>query len=114
MSVDAIARPFVTNLRTPRGAVVRLGAEGGERVTLRVQFEALWDAIAMDVRTDEPVATVVRAALDQFAQGSAPMSDFITKLHGWEVKGSDATVASSGAKNGSTFLVAHRFRRPVR
>ena len=114
MSAAAVVRPFATSLRTPRGAVVRIGAEGGERVTVRVQFEALWDAIALDVRTDEPVATVVRAALDRFAQGSAPMSDFITKLRGWEVKGADATVESSGAKDGSTFLVAYRFRRPVR
>ena len=107
-------RPFVTQLRTPRGAVVRLGEGGGERVTVRVQFEALWDAIAMDVRTDTPVASLVEAALRRFGLAEAQLSEFIVKLSGWEVKGAEASVGSSGAKDGSTFLVAHRFRRPVR
>ena len=113
-TTTAPQRPFVTALRTPRGAILRLGAEGGERITVRVQFEALWDAVAVDVRTDEPVSTLVRAALARFGQGEAPLSEFITKLRGWEVKGAEATVASSGATDGSTFLVAHRSRRPVR
>jgi hypothetical protein len=110
----AAIRPFVTALRTPRGAVLRVGAEGGDRITVRVQFEALWDAIAVDVRADEPVATLVLAALARFGQGHVPLSDFVTKLHGWEVKDAAATVASCGARNGSTFLVAYRLRRPVR
>jgi hypothetical protein len=107
------ARPFVTALRT-RGAVLRLGAEGGDRMTVRVQLESLWDAIAVDVRADEPISTLVRTALARFGVSDAPLAEFITKLNGWEVKGADATVVSSGAKNGSTFLVAYRFRRPVR
>ena len=108
------SRPFVTALRTPRGPVQRIGTDGGERVTVRVQFEALWDAVAFDVRTDEPVATLVQSALAHFKVPNTSPAEFITKLNGWEVKGADATVASSGAKDGSTFLVAYRFRRPVR
>ena len=108
------SRPFVTALRTPGGAVHRIGADGGERVTVRVQFEALWDAIAVDVRADESVASLVQWALAYFKVANATPAEFITKLNGWEVKGADATVASSGAKDGSTFLVAYRFRRPVR
>jgi hypothetical protein len=107
-------RPFVTALRTPRGEVIQLGEAGGERVTVRVQFEALWDAIAVDVRTDDPVAALAIAALKRFGLPDATLGEFIVKLRGWEVKGAEVTVGSSGAKNGSTFLVAHRFRRPVR
>ena len=107
-------QPFVTALRTPRGPVQRIGTDGGERVTVRVQFEALWDAVAFDVRMDEPVATLVQSALAHFKVPNTSPAEFITKLNGWEVKGADATVASSGAKDGSTFLVAYRFRRPVR
>ena len=114
MSAATVTRPFVTALRTPRGAVVRLGAEGGERVTVRVQFEALWDAFAADVRTDTPVATLVRAALDHYGLSHASPADFMVKLRGWEVKGVDATVASSGATDGSTFLVQYLYRRPAR
>ncbi|MDA1081518.1 MAG: hypothetical protein O2973_07545 [Gemmatimonadetes bacterium] len=110
----AKARPFVTALRTPRGVVVRVGGDGPERVTLRVQFEALWDAVAFDIAKDEPLETLIRAALGRFGQGELPMSEFVTKLNGWEVMDMGVTVAESGARDGSTFLVAHRFRRPVR
>lgn len=114
MSSATVARPFVSGLRTPRGAVIRVGADGGDRLTVRLQFEALWDAIAVDVRSDEPVATLSRTVLERFGVKDATPADFVTKLNGWEVKGAEATVASSGARDGSTFLVAHRFRRPLR
>lgn len=107
------ARPFVTALRT-HGAVEQVGATGGDRMTVRVQFEALWDAVAYDVRSDESLETLIRAALNRFGQGSAPMSEFVTKLRGFEVRSLAVSVAESGAKDGSTFLVAHRYRRPVR
>ena len=107
-------RPFVTALRTPQGEIVRIGAEGGERVTVRVQFEPLWDATAFDVRADESLEVLIRAALARWGQGDVPMSEFVTKLNGWEVMSLGVTVADSGAVDGSTFLVAYRFRRPVR
>ena len=110
----APTRPFVTALRTPRGAVVRVGKDGGDRITMRVQFEALWDAVAFDVRADEPVETLVRACLARFGEGDAPMAEFVTKLHGWELKDLGASIADIGARDGSTLLVAYRFRRPVR
>lgn len=106
------ARPFVTGLRTPRGAVLRVG-DGGDRVMLRVQFEALWDAIVVDASADAPMAAVVRGTLQRFGCADALLSDFVVKLRGFEVKG-EATVASSGACDGSTLLVAHVRRRPVR
>jgi hypothetical protein len=112
VSAAAGTRPFVTALRTERGKVVRLG-EGADRVTLRMQFEALWDAVAVDVPVTMPISDLTTAMLKHFGVAHAPLSDFIVKLRGWEVKG-DATVESSGAKNGSTLLVAYRFRRPVR
>jgi hypothetical protein len=108
----APVRPFVTALRTERDKVMRMG-EGAERVTLRVQFEPLWDAVAVDVPATMPVSELTTAVLKRFGIGHVPLSDFIVKLGGWEVKG-DVTVGSSGAKNGSTLLVAYRFRRPVR
>ncbi|HVZ48573.1 MAG TPA: hypothetical protein VG916_07300 [Gemmatimonadaceae bacterium] len=110
----ATARPFVTALRTPRGEVVAVGAPGGERVVVRLQFEPLWDAIAMDARTDEPVLTLVREMLARFGEGDAPLGQFVVKLRGWEVADLATTVAASGARAGSTFLVAYRYRRPVR
>ena len=110
----AAARPFVTALRTAHGQVLHVGSGAGDRITVRVQFEALWDAVAVDVRADESVEALVSAALDHFKVPQTSPAEFVTKLNGWEVKGADATVASSGAKDGSTFLVAYRFRRAVR
>jgi hypothetical protein len=106
--------PFVTTLRTPRAKVAEVGAPGGERITLRVQFEALWDAIAASVRTDEPVMTLVDAILTRMGLGHASQADFIVKLRGWEVKNTEVSVAEAGARDGSTFLVAYRYRRPIR
>lgn len=110
----AAAKPFVTALRTVRGQTLRVGSGAGDRVTVRVQFESLWDAVAVDVGANETVDTLVSAALDHFKVPHTSLGEFVTKLNGWEVKGSDATVASSGAKDGSTFLVAYRFRRAVK
>lgn len=106
--------PFVTGLRTPRGAVTQVGPAGGERVTVRLQFEALWDAIAVSVRADEPVMTLVDAILTKMGLGHSSQADFIVKLRGWEVKDTEVNVAEAGARDGSTFLVAYRYRRPIR
>ena len=86
----------------------------GATINVRVQFEPLWDQVRVDVPADEPVAKMVASALAHFGIANAPPAEFVTKLNGWEVKGAEATVASSGAKDGSTFLVAYRFRRAVR
>lgn len=109
----AVTLPFVTQLRTPRGGVVRLG-DGVARVTIRVQFEALWDAFVVDASTDASVLSLVVAALQHFGLRDVDVHDCMVKLHGWEVRGADATVGSSGGKDGSTYLVQYRFRRPIR
>lgn len=107
-------RPFVTALRTPRGQVRTIGSAAGDRITVRAQFEPLWDAIAFDVPAGEPVQTVVRAALTQFGEAADPRSQFVVKLRGWEVADLGASLADAGARSGSTLLISHRFRRPVR
>jgi hypothetical protein len=113
VSAVATKQPFVTQLRTPRGGVVRVG-EGGTRMIVRVQFEALWDAFVVDAAADASVASLVDAALHRFGLAGASHGDFVVKLRGWEVKGAEATVSSAGAKDGSTFLVQYRFRRPIK
>ncbi|MBM4194354.1 MAG: hypothetical protein FJ202_08260 [Gemmatimonadetes bacterium] len=114
MSAAVAARPFVTALRTPRGVVHRIGAAGGDRVTVRVQFEALWDAIAVETSSDTPVAALVDALLGSIGMAGYDQAHLVVKLRGWEVRGTESTVASAGARDGSTFHVAYRHRRPVR
>lgn len=107
-------RPFVTALRTPPGEVSTVGSAAGERITIRVQFEPLWDAVAFDVPAGEPTETVVRAALARFGAGAVPSSEFVVKLRGWEIADLSEPLADAGTRNGSTLLVSHRYRRPVR
>lgn len=113
MAAVATVRPFVTQLRTPRGQVLAIGEAGGDRITIRAQFEPLWDAVAMDVRTDTPVRVVARAMLDRFGE-HADLSAFVVKVRGWEVRDLDATLADAGVRAGTTVHVAYRYRRPVR
>jgi hypothetical protein len=79
-----------------------------------VQFEPLWDAFVVDASNEAPVASLVSAAIQRFGLAGVPASDFMVKLRGWEVKGADATVGSSGGKDGSTYLVQYRYRRPIK
>ncbi len=113
MSAAASVRPFVTQLRTPRGLVLAVGEAGGDRITIRAQFEPLWDAVAMDVRPDTPINVVARALLDHFGE-RADLSTFVVKVRGWEVRDVGATLAAAGVQAGTTVHVAHRYRRPVR
>ena len=107
------AVPFVTAIRSRRG-IVRVGSEAGERITVRVEFPEQWETIAFDVRTSTPVRTLKSEALREFGLGQALPEDFVLKLRGFEVLSELEPVADSGARDGSTFLVTHRHRRPVR
>jgi hypothetical protein len=81
---------------------------------LRVQLLERWDRIAVDVKPDVPVATLKRDALLAFGLTAAIPSDYVVKLRGWEVLGEQGSVAESGARDGSTYLISYRRRRAVR
>lgn len=80
----------------------------------RVQLLERWDRIELDVPDTTSVATVKRDALAAFGLGTASPSDYVVKLRGWEVLGEQGSVAESGARDGSTYLMTYRRRRPVR
>ena len=81
---------------------------------LRVQLLERWDRKAFDVAPETPVATLKRDALAAFGLAEASPADYVVKLRGWEVLGEEGSVADSGARDGSTYLMAYRRRRPVR
>ena len=83
-------------------------------MNVRVQLLERWDRAPFDVNPDSPVATLKRDALAQFGIAAADAPDYVVKLRGWEVRNEAETVAASGAKDGSTFLVHYRRRRAVR
>jgi hypothetical protein len=80
---------------------------------VRVQLLEKWDRAPFDVNPDSSVASLKRDALTQFGISANDAADYVVKLRGWEVRNEAETVAASGAKDGSTFLVQYRRRRAV-
>lgn len=105
--------PFVSQLRS-RPGVLRLGADGQPRITLRVQLMEAWDVVRVETPASERVGTLKSEALVALQPNGDPADEFVLKLNGFEVLDENVSIADTGAKNGSTFLVTHRRRRPVR
>lgn len=105
--------PFVAQLRS-RPGIVRVGADGQPRITLRVQLAEAWDTVRVETPATEPVASVKHAALLALGPDDQTADAFVLKLNGFEVLDENVSVADTGATNGSTFLLSYRRRRPVR
>jgi len=115
MSGSAIASStaFVSSLRS-RPGIVRVAGEGADRLSLRVELPEQWDTIAFEVPAGLSALELKREALGQFGLPHAMPADFVLKLRGFEVLDEGASLAAGGAANGSTYLLTHRQRRPVR
>ena len=105
--------PFVSQLRS-RPGVIRVGADGQPRITIRVQLAEAWDTVRIETAPTEPVGVVKAEALAALRPNQEPADAFVVKLNGFEVLDENVSVADSGATNGSTFLLSYRRRRPVR
>jgi len=104
---------FVNTLRARPGAI-RLGAPNEPTITVRVQMPEVWDVVRVEVPPSEPVLSVKVRALQALYPEADFHDEFVLKLHGWEVLDENVSVADTGAVSGSTYLVTHRQRRPVR
>ncbi|MBI1809591.1 MAG: hypothetical protein HYR75_06810 [Gemmatimonadetes bacterium] len=111
--MSAAARPFVTQLRARPGIVAVAGGSAA-RVTVRVELPDQWDTIACEVASDATVLALKQAALAAFGLGGAHAEDYLFKVHGTEVLAEQGSIAESGARDGTTFLLMYRRRRPVR
>jgi len=106
--------PFVTQLRT-RGDTIELASPDGPAITVRVQMPEVWDVVRVHASPDERAITVKRRALEAFKPGAELRDeDFVLKLNGWEVLDESASLAATGAVDGSIFLLTYRWRRAVR
>ena len=106
--------PFVAQLRT-RGDTIELASPDGPAITVRVQMPEVWDAVRVHASPDERAITVKRRALEAFKPGAELRDeDFVLKLNGWEVLDESASLAATGAVDGSIFLLTYRWRRAVR
>lgn len=104
---------FVSQLRA-RPGVLQLGEEAQGRVTVRVQMPEVWDTVRVEVPATAPVIAVKTAALNALSPNGDPPDAFVIKLNGFEVLDEGASLSDVGAKDGSTFLLTYRRRRPVR
>jgi hypothetical protein len=104
--------PFVSGLRT-QGAAFRLGSGSGPVLQLRAQVLEAWDAIRVDADPSASVKSLKQLALKELYPDAQKDDQFVVKLHGWEILDESASIASTGAKNGSIFLISDRRRRPV-
>jgi hypothetical protein len=106
--------PFVAQLRT-RGKTIELASPNGPAITVRVEMPEVWDVVRVNASPDERAVTVKRRALELLMPGAELRDDdYVLKLNGWEVLDETASLAATGAVDGSIFLVTGRRRRPVR
>ncbi|MGI8619364.1 MAG: hypothetical protein ACR2L6_09805 [Gemmatimonadaceae bacterium] len=109
--------PFVVELRSRPGVSVLPGTGGesqGEVLHLRVEMPEVWDVVRIDAAPGEPVLAVKVHALAALYPKARSHEDFVIKLCGNEIFDESASVAEAGALDGSTFLLTHRRKRPVR
>ena len=105
---------FVNQLRA-RGEPVRMAAEGVPAITVRVEMAEVWDTVKLIVSPDEPVLGLKVRALSVLYPNGDFHEEFVMKLKGWEIFNEESTtLATTGAVDGSIFLLEHRLRRPVR
>jgi len=102
---------FVNNLRN-QGPALRLGSGSGEVLQLRAQVLEAWDAVRIDADASASVTSLKNLAL-QALYPNVDEDDYVVKLHGWEILDEAAPISSTGARDGSIFLVSDRRRRPV-
>jgi hypothetical protein len=111
--MSAAVRPFVTQLRA-RPGIVEVPGGNAAHVTVRVELPEQWDTIAVDIANDAPVLALKHAALAAFGLAGVHAEDYLMKVHGAEVLAESHSIAESGARDGTTFLLTYRRRRPVR
>ena len=102
------------NALRARPGVLALGSDAPDAITLRVQMPELWDTIAVRCAPNTSVLALKQAALDAFIPVHQPTVDFVMKLRGFEVLDESQPLDVAGARDGSTFLLTYRHRRPVR
>ena len=104
---------FVNSLRT-RGQPFKLGAPSDKPAPpQRAQVLEAWDAIPIDANPSASVRSLKQLALRELYPDVQHDDEYVVKLNGFEILDEDAPISSTAARNGSTFLITDRRRRPV-
>ena len=104
---------FVNQLRA-RGDVIQMAAPGAASITVRVEVPEVWDIVRIAASPEESVRALKASAITAAYPSAADPEELVMKLRGFDVLDESMSLASAGAVDGSTFLLTHRYRRPVR
>ena len=105
---------FANSLRA-RPGVISVGESAvGDVVRFRVEVPEVWDVVRLDARSSDTVRTAKMYALSALVPDALFPDEFSVKLNGCEIFDESSSLLSAGVTDGSTLLVAHRRRRPVR
>ncbi len=104
----------VVNGLRARPGLLTLGQDGPGAITVRVQIPELWDTVAVRCAEGTTCLALKQAVLDAFGERHHPADEYVLKLRGFEVLDESAPVTVAGARDGSTFLLSFRLKRPVR
>jgi hypothetical protein len=107
-----VSSRFVNSLRT-RGEAFKLGNATSDPMKVRAQVLEAWDTILVDADPSASVRSLKQLALRELYPVDRPDEEFVVKLNGFELLDEDVPLSASGGRNGSTFLITDRRRRPV-
>jgi hypothetical protein len=105
--------PFVATLRA-RPGTLRFAQAGPDTIVIRAQVAEAWDALRIEVSAHETVNAVKERALEAMLPTAEFADDYAVSLGGIEILDETVSLAAAGVRNGSTLLIQHRRRRPVR
>lgn len=106
--------PFPNSLRARPGVISVTESGIGPVLRFRVEAPAVWDVVRVDARAADSVRTAKVHALNALMPNALFPDEFSVKLGGVEIFDESISLADAGVVDGSTLLVAHRRRRPVR
>ena len=105
---------FANSLRAQRG-VITIGKPAASAVVkFRVEVPSVWDVVRVDASATDSIRTAKVHALNTLVPDALFPEEFSVKLNGAEIFDESVSLATAGVLDGSTLLVAHRRRRPVR
>lgn len=105
---------FANSLRARRGVVTIGEPTASDVVRFRVQAQPVWDVVRVDAQPTDSVRTAKVYALNALIPDALFPDEFSVKLRGVEIFDESVSLEKAGVVDGSTLLVAHRRRRPLR
>jgi len=106
---------FANTLRVTDDVISIGDASVGDVVRFRVEIpETVWNVVRVDAQSSDSIHTAKVHALNALLPNALFPEEFSVKLNGWEIFDESMSLAKAGVVDGSTLLIAHRRRRPVR